>query len=83
MDTVTNTRRRHAGWLEQQRREAADRAKPGIVELTEADLESFLDLVHRARRSPRTHTVRITVDDGVKIKINEDIWSRPLGEVRS
>ena len=26
MDTPTNTRQRHAGWLEHQRREAADRA---------------------------------------------------------
>jgi hypothetical protein len=25
MDTVENTRRRHAGWLEQQRREAQER----------------------------------------------------------
>lgn len=27
MDTVRNTERRHAGWLEQQRREAAERRR--------------------------------------------------------
>ena len=33
---------------------------------------------HRA-----VHTVRFVIDGGLKIKVNEEMWSAPLGEQRT
>ena len=41
-----------------------------------------IEEIRRAINSPRTHTLRFSVSDGgVKIKVNQGVWSPPLGEV--
>lgn len=50
-----------------------------IVKIEDA---STIDEIRRAINSPRTHTLRFSVDDGgVKIKVNQGVWSPPLGKV--
>ena len=76
MDTVQNTERRHAGWLEHQRREAADRAA-----LEEAARRQAVVNVHRAT-AELLHDLAGVMLDGQDAAILHAAASN-LGEVQS
>jgi hypothetical protein len=49
-----------------------------IVEITGPELERFLRLVDEVRP---IETLRVSVDDGLKVKIDGGMWSSPIGKV--
>ena len=41
-----------------------------------------LEKLRTALNEPGTHRVRLMLDDGVKFKVNEDMWTAPLGTLQ-
>lgn len=57
-----------------------------MVVLEGSDLDAFLGSVgaidHSARAGGDIRKISFAIDDGLKVKINEEMWSAPLGEVK-
>lgn len=55
-----------------------------IIELTDEDLEYFIGLMSGLEYGNDVRKVSVRVDgDGVSFKINEFMWSYPLGKPRN
>lgn len=51
-----------------------------IVEITGADLDMLLALMSKAA-DLTTYKIRVAIDGGLKVKVNEEMWSRPYGAI--
>lgn len=53
-----------------------------IVVLEGNDLEQFLTLLQDiAASSNRIYRLRLAVDGGIKVKVNEGVWTPPYGRM--
>lgn len=52
-----------------------------VVILEGDDLEKFFEHIANAASSGRVRKLRFAVDDGLKIKVNEYVWSPPYGKM--
>lgn len=56
-----------------------------VWEITGYELDALIRSLHRPDgvHSDDVHKVSVAIDGGVKVKINELMWSPPMGELKS
>lgn len=58
-----------------------------MVVLEGSDLNSFLGSIgaidHSVDAGGDIYRMRFMIDEGLKVKINEETWSPPMGEIKS
>lgn len=52
-----------------------------IVILEGDDLQRFLDHMKNAAESNQVRRMRFAVEDGLKVKVNEFVWTLPYGKM--
>lgn len=52
-----------------------------IVILDGYELKKFLEHMQNAINSDQVHTIRFAVEDGLKIKVNQHVWTPPYGKM--